>query len=56
MKMSTMKSVTGMFWAVSLVLASLPLLGYNRYVYEVTKLSGGFTRLPTFRLDLHKFG
>ena len=34
--MSVIKSITGMFWAVSIVLATLPLLGYNRYVYEVT--------------------
>ena len=36
MKMSVIKTITGMFWAVSIVLATLPLLGYNRYVYEVT--------------------
>ena len=34
--MSVIKSITGMFWTVSIVLATLPLLGYGRYVYEVT--------------------
>ena len=36
MKMSVIKTITGMFWAVSIVLATLPLLGYGRYVYEVS--------------------
>ena len=37
MKMSVIKTITGMFWAVSIVLATLPLLGYGRYVYEVSQ-------------------
>ena len=37
MKMSVIKTITGMFWAVSIVLATLPLLGYGRYVYEVSR-------------------
>ena len=37
MKMSVIKTITGMFWAVSIVLATLPLLGYGRYVFEVSQ-------------------
>ena len=46
-KMSVIKTITGMFWAVSIVLATLPLLGYGRYVYEVSSAGARVSMVTT---------
>ena len=45
--MSVIKTITGMFWAVSIVLATLPLLGYGRYVYEVSSAGARVSMVTT---------
>ena len=34
-KMSTMRAIIVIMWLLAIIMATLPLLGYNRYVYEV---------------------
>lgn len=35
-KMSTMRAIIITMWLMAIIMATLPLLGYSRYVYEVT--------------------
>ena len=45
-RMLTMKLVMVVMWTMAIILASLPLLGYSKYVYEVNihlLPSGNFT-------------
>ncbi len=37
-KMSTMRAIIITMWLLAIIMATLPLLGYSRYVYEVTRL------------------
>ena len=34
-KMSTMRAIIITMWILAIIMATLPLLGYSRYVYEV---------------------
>ena len=35
--MSTMRAVIISMWLLAIIMATLPLMGYSRYVYEVTR-------------------